>query len=60
MKIEGPKKESKSIQEWEQELIQSVDPSRRLPLQAFMEGFGYYFPETFAKGPPPKGRWAYI
>ena len=55
MKLKGPKKDFKSVQEREQELIQSVDPSYRLQLQTLVKEFRDVFPETLPKGRPPKG-----
>ena len=55
MKLEDPKKDFKLVQEREQELIQSVDPSHRLQLQTLVKQFRDVFPETLPKGHPPKG-----
>ena len=60
MKLKGLKKDFKSVQEKEQELIQSVHPSYRLNLQEIVQEYKDVFPETLPKGrPPKKGRGAW-
>ena len=54
MKLKGPKKDFKSVQEKERELIQSVNPSHRLNLQEIVQEYRDVFPETLPKGRPPK------
>ena len=51
---EGPKKDFKSVQEREQELIEDVHPSYRLQLQILVKEFRDVFPETLPIGHPPK------
>ena len=54
MKLQGPKKDFKSVQEKEQELIQSVALEYRLNLQALVREFHDVFPESLPKGRPIK------
>ena len=54
MKMKGPKKDFKSVEEKEQELIQSVAPAHRLNLQALVREFHDVFPESLPKGRPKK------
>ena len=54
MKLEGPKKDCKSVQEREQELVQCVDPSHRLQIQTLVKEFRDVFTDTLPKARPPK------
>ena len=54
VKLKVPKKDFKSVQEREQELVQSFDPSYPLQLQTLVKEFRDVFPETLPKGRPPK------
>ena len=54
MKLKGPKNDFKSVQEREQELIQSVDPSYRLQLQILVKELRDVLSETLPKGRLPK------
>ena len=53
--LKGPKKDFKSVQKREQELIQSGDPSYNLQLQTLVKDFRDVFPKTLPKGRPQKG-----
>lgn len=55
MKLEGPQKDFKSVQDWEQQLIQSEDPSYRLNLQNLVWIYRDAFLENLPKGHPQKG-----
>ena len=54
LELEGPKKNFKSVQEREQELIDSVDQSHRLSLQNLVREYRDVFPEQLPKGRLPK------
>ena len=56
MKMKSPEKHFKSVQEREQENIQSVDPTYHQTLHEIFQKYRDVFPETLPKGRPQKGK----
>ena len=54
MKKQGPKKRFLTVEEWETEILERVNPEMRGKLKELMDEFKDVFPDTLPKGRPPK------
>ena len=54
MKRTGPKKRFLSVEEWEAQILERVDPGVHGKLKELVDEFKNVFPDTLPKGRPPK------